>query len=1026
MGVPGLWRLLEPAKEPIELQQLSGKIVAIDMNIWLHQAVKSRGSTNGPRNYLAIFFRRLCKLLFYGIKPVFVFDGDTPALKRSTMNLRRQSRRLIESKAEKAQKHLLRRLLRRVAESSVKSSSILPSKKTESFDIPAKHELLRRLRQRFDSHQAKEDAEMFSAPSNNSKSSCDNNNNILLSEKAGVEYDELARDFLDTFRSSGQNFSDVDLNSDAFCSLPLPAQLRVVQLMRETLDSGSCRNELVQVNDEAKFDPEKFSDVQMKRLLLRRRLAERQQELSDNLTKQEAIEQVLQLNNSVIKNILQNQSFFSTLPFCNSKQPTIESIETVATAMRIQSQDVGHAILIKQSPVKHISGITKLPSSTTLDLDKLITYNAQNLNVSEKHDEAETSKDGQKEVINCDATGGNLCLVQETNMLVNKNIVYNFDCASIESPIVKEYSNETDKKIQYNDDCKNSNKSVMDKSLVELSSEILPQSLSDSDINKSLDYIEPFTLEHPDDLIEVKQNEITTKSGTSSDVHETEYFQVHEDDRHSEIKSSTGEDDDDFIDVDTDEHAEISSVSSDSNTLQNHSTDRFQNENEFNSVYSEKEFVSNEVVCYANRKEDILSSESYDDDYTEDDSVLRENADRLTRQAQSTTTRCISEAQDLLRLFGFPFIVSPEEAEAQCVALQRHNLVDIVASDDSDVWPFGVKIVCRHLFGTGSDRKMKNNPSVYKLDEVRRKLGLTMANILRLTLLCGSDYTHGINQVGPVTAIEILSEFAESDDSLDSEINNWLHGVDKPSEELLQSTLKPLVEFAHWWQTTHTQNSSQSMNMPRIPEPNPVRRRWMNLKPYPGFPDSRIARAYLYPNVNINLPPFKWGSPCVTLLVKHVNTVLGWSTEKTESILSSVLKHRHSVELGNPVTSMPLLTNFFPTVNKVCEKSAVSGHYVSSELDEVIVPSKRVRQAANRLRNQKTNNKTPKSATSSKDQDSLLSELPKPPRKCRGRETVKKSTNGAKALLKKRKEKPRIKPERRIVERVCLSEEDED
>ncbi|KAH8855690.1 DNA repair protein complementing XP-G cells like [Schistosoma japonicum] len=951
LGIAGLWRLLEPAKEPIELQQLSGKIVAIDMNIWLHQAVKSRGSTNGPRNYLAIFFRRLCKLLFYGIKPVFVFDGDTPALKRSTMNLRRQSRRLIESKAEKAQKHLLRRLLRRVAESSVKSSSILPSKKTESFDIPAKHELLRRLRQRFDSHQAKEDAEMFSAPSNNSKSSCDNNNNILLSEKA-----------------------------DAFCSLPLPAQLRVVQLMRETLDSGSCRNELVQVNDEAKFDPEKFSDVQMKRLLLRRRLAERQQELSDNLTKQEAIEQVLQLNNSVIKNILQNQSFFSTLPFCNSKQPTIESIETVATAMRIQ----------------------------------LITYNAQNLNVSEKHDEAETSKDGQKEVINCDATGGNLCLVQETNMLVNKNIVYNFDCASIESPIVKEYSNETDKKIQYNDDCKNSNKSVMDKSLVELSSEILPQSLSDSDINKSLDYIEPFTLEHPDDLIEVKQNEITTKSGTSSDVHETEYFQVHEDDRHSEIKSSTGEDDDDFIDVDTDEHAEISSVSSDSNTLQNHSTDSFQNENEFNSVYSEKEFVSNEVVCYANRKEDILSSESYDDDYTEDDSVLRENADRLTRQAQSTTT------------------LSPEEAEAQCVALQRHNLVDIVASDDSDVWPFGVKMVCRHLFGTGSDRKMKNNPSVYKLDEVRRKLGLTMANILRLTLLCGSDYTHGINQVGPVTAIEILSEFAESDDSLDSEINNWLHGVDKPSEELLQSTLKPLVEFAHWWQTTHTQNSSQSMNMPRIPEPNPVRRRWMNLKPYPGFPDSRIARAYLYPNVNINLPPFKWGSPCVTLLVKypffaqrsnliknlcpltHVNTVLGWSTEKTESILSSVLKHRHSVELGNPVTSMPLLTNFFPTVNKVCEKSAV------------IVPSKRVRQAANRLRNQKTNNKTPKSATSSKDQDSLLSELPKPPRKCRGRETVKKSTNGAKALLKKRKEKPRIKPERRIVERVCLSEEDED
>lgn len=60
-------------------------VFTVDMNIWLHQAVKSRGAAGGPRNYLAIFFRRLCKLLFFGIKPVFVFDGETPALKRSTM-----------------------------------------------------------------------------------------------------------------------------------------------------------------------------------------------------------------------------------------------------------------------------------------------------------------------------------------------------------------------------------------------------------------------------------------------------------------------------------------------------------------------------------------------------------------------------------------------------------------------------------------------------------------------------------------------------------------------------------------------------------------------------------------------------------------------------------------------------------------------------------------------------------------------------------------------------------------------------
>jgi len=35
--------------------------------------------------HLLGFFRRICKLLFYNIKPVFVFDGGSPELKRLTL-----------------------------------------------------------------------------------------------------------------------------------------------------------------------------------------------------------------------------------------------------------------------------------------------------------------------------------------------------------------------------------------------------------------------------------------------------------------------------------------------------------------------------------------------------------------------------------------------------------------------------------------------------------------------------------------------------------------------------------------------------------------------------------------------------------------------------------------------------------------------------------------------------------------------------------------------------------------------------
>ena len=88
MGVQGLWTLVTPAARPVQLESLRNRKMAVDASIWIHQFMRTMRDKEGNalRNgHLLGFFRRLCKLLFYNIKPIFVFDGGAPALKRSTI-----------------------------------------------------------------------------------------------------------------------------------------------------------------------------------------------------------------------------------------------------------------------------------------------------------------------------------------------------------------------------------------------------------------------------------------------------------------------------------------------------------------------------------------------------------------------------------------------------------------------------------------------------------------------------------------------------------------------------------------------------------------------------------------------------------------------------------------------------------------------------------------------------------------------------------------------------------------------------
>lgn len=97
---------------------MGGKRLAIDSSIWLYQfqiAMRDKDGRALDNAHILGFLRRICKLLFYGIKPVFVFDGGAPIIKKLAISNRKNRKRGAKETAAKTAEKLLAAQLRAAA-----------------------------------------------------------------------------------------------------------------------------------------------------------------------------------------------------------------------------------------------------------------------------------------------------------------------------------------------------------------------------------------------------------------------------------------------------------------------------------------------------------------------------------------------------------------------------------------------------------------------------------------------------------------------------------------------------------------------------------------------------------------------------------------------------------------------------------------------------------------------------------------------------------------------------------------------
>ncbi|XP_028653288.1 flap endonuclease GEN homolog 1 [Erpetoichthys calabaricus] len=93
MGVNDLWSILDPVRESVPLQSLNGKILAVDLSLWICEAKNVKemmGRVNKP--HLRNLFFRVSSLILMGVKLIFVMEGEAPKLKAETMKKRLEMR----------------------------------------------------------------------------------------------------------------------------------------------------------------------------------------------------------------------------------------------------------------------------------------------------------------------------------------------------------------------------------------------------------------------------------------------------------------------------------------------------------------------------------------------------------------------------------------------------------------------------------------------------------------------------------------------------------------------------------------------------------------------------------------------------------------------------------------------------------------------------------------------------------------------------------------------------------------------
>lgn len=129
--------------------------------------------------------------------------------------------------------------------------------------------------------------------------------------------------------------------------------------------------------------------------------------------------------------------------------------------------------------------------------------------------------------------------------------------------------------------------------------------------------------------------------------------------------------------------------------------------------------------------------------------------DKLKNQTVRILYSDLELIQNLMSVMCIPYFQAPSEAEGMCSWLCKHNLVDAVLTEDTDVLAYGAnKFINKlNLFNTTCTQ--------IDYDEILNSLQMTKEQFTYFCIFCGCDYNKRIKGLGPVRAYKMILKYPD-------------------------------------------------------------------------------------------------------------------------------------------------------------------------------------------------------------------------------------------------------------------------